>query len=71
MNQIESDFLTLQVDAAKEYSFAVVYDGAASELRVGIRKEDVDVVEIRFFASPQLAQQIQQAINAAPLDVAY
>jgi hypothetical protein len=69
MAQVENDFRALVMDGTKEFTFPIVYDGAESELRVRVRKEDVDTVEIRFFATPKLAQQISDAMRTAPLDV--
>lgn len=69
MVQIESDFRALVMDGTKQYAFPIVYDGAESELRVRVRKEDVDAVEIHFFAAPKLAEQIQNVMRTTPLDV--
>lgn len=68
IGQIESGFQTLAVNETKHVNFPIVYDGVETELRVQVRKEDVDVVEIRFFSAPALAEQIQRTIQATPLD---
>lgn len=70
MAKIENDFRALQMDEIKEYTFPIVHEGEDSELRVVVRKEDVDTVEIRFFAVPKLTQQISNAMRTAALDVA-
>jgi vacuolar-type H+-ATPase subunit F/Vma7 len=67
--QIESDFRALPMGGAKQFTFPIVHDGADSELRVRIRKEDVDIVEIHFFAVPKLAEQIEHVMRTTPLDV--
>jgi len=68
IGQIEDGFRALAVNATKETNFPIVYDGIETELRVVVRKEDVDVVEIRFFSTAALAEQIQRTIRATPLD---
>jgi hypothetical protein len=68
ISQIEDGFLALAVNETKETNFPIVYDGVETELRVAVRKEDVDVVEIRFFSTPALADQIQRTIELTPLD---
>ena len=69
MARIENDFRALEMDGTKQYTFPIVHDGAESEMQVRVRKEDVDIVEIRFFATPKLAEQIQHAMRTAQLDV--
>ena len=69
ISQIENDFKALARNESKRITFPVVYNGAETELRVLVRKEDVDAVEIRFSSDPRLAEQIQQAIRTTPLDV--
>jgi len=64
IGQIEQEFSKLAVNGIKTMAFPIVYQGAKAELRVAIRKEDVDIVEIRFFAPPKLAEQIIQTMKA-------
>jgi len=52
----------------KQLKFPIVYDGVETELRVRVRKEDVDVVEIRFFGASTLADRIQRTMRETPLD---
>jgi hypothetical protein len=66
--EIENGFQSLAVDATRQYTYPIVYDGSETELLVEVRKEDVDVVEIRFRGPPELADQIQQTIATTPLD---
>ena len=68
VQEIESGFRSLAVDGTKPYTFAIVHDGMDTKLRVQVRKEDVDVVEIRFFGTPKLIGQIQQTIRTTRLD---
>ncbi|MEO5922478.1 MAG: hypothetical protein ABIR70_01485 [Bryobacteraceae bacterium] len=66
--EIERGFSSLKVDGTKELTFPVVYAGAESELRIRIRKEDVDAVEMHFFGTPALVAKIQDMIRTTPLD---
>lgn len=68
IGEIENSFRALAVNGTKQVSFPIVYDGVETELRVEVRKEDVDVVEIHFFSNPALAEQIQRTIRATPLE---
>src|SRR5262245_43157287 len=52
VREIESGFQSLAVDESKQYTYPIFHDGTVTELRVEVRKEDVDVVEIRFFGTP-------------------
>lgn len=68
IGQIEGSFQALAVNETKHVNFPILYDGVETELRVQVRKEDVDVVEIRFFSAPALAEQIQRTMEETPLD---
>jgi hypothetical protein len=68
ISQVENGFRALAVDETKEMNFPIVYNGDDTELRVAVRKEDVDVVEIRFFSTSALAEQVQRTIETTPLD---
>jgi hypothetical protein len=68
IGQIEGSFQALAVNETRRFDFPILYNGVETELRVQIRKEDVDVVEIHFFSVPALAEQIQRTIRATPLD---
>lgn len=62
IDQIEQDFGKLAMDGSKTMMLPIRYQGEKVELRVVIRKEDVDTVEIRFFGPPKLAEQITQTM---------
>jgi hypothetical protein len=67
--QIERDFAALPADATKELNFPIVAAGTSSELRIRIRKEDVDAVEMHFIGNPEVITKIQEIIRKTPLDV--
>ena len=67
--EIEKDFRALQVNTTKQYSFPITHDGNTTELNVSIRKEDVDAVEIHFYAPLRLTAVIEETIRNTPLDV--
>jgi len=64
ISQIEQEFRKLALDGTKTITFPIVYRGAKADLRVTVRKEDSDTVEIHLFAPPQLAEQIKQAFKS-------
>lgn len=66
--EVENDFSALQRDGTKERTYPVVFKGESSELRIQIRKEDVDAVELHFQGEPALVEEIQNTIRATPLD---
>lgn len=66
---IKADFASLPVDATKAYSFSITEDGSETKLRVVLRKEAEDTVELRLWAIPKLTDTITIAVRNAPLDV--
>src|SRR3981081_1091275 len=52
IGQIEGSFQALAVNETRRVNFPILYNGVETELRVQVRKEDVDVVEIHFFSAP-------------------
>lgn len=64
IGEIEQEFGKLARDGSKAVTFPIVYKGTKTELRVMVRKEDVDTVELHFFALPQLTAQIKEAMKA-------
>ncbi|HLK18718.1 MAG TPA: hypothetical protein VKT81_07170 [Bryobacteraceae bacterium] len=63
IGQIEQEFANLAKDGTHALTFPIIYKGNKTKLRVTIRKEDSDIVEIRFFAVPQLVEQIEQVMK--------
>lgn len=45
-------------------TFAIVYWGSSTSLRVELKKDDVDEIEIWFITVPQLAKEIQSQMKA-------
>ena len=67
---IGKDFRALPMNGTKEYLYPAAHEGTTGTLRVTIRKEDVDAVEIRFYAPPEITTAIERTIRKTPLDVA-
>lgn len=66
---LQADFASLAVDQRKVYSFPFSYDGSETTLRLILRKEAADTVELRLWARPKLTAAITAAVRDAPLDV--
>jgi hypothetical protein len=66
IDQIEKSFRGLAMDGKSVTDYPVVYHGAKTTLRIQIRKEDFDTVEIRLWASPELAGQITGVMRSLP-----
>ena len=43
--------------------FQMVFRGANTTVRLQVKKDDVDAVDIWFFTSPELAAEIQKAMK--------
>jgi hypothetical protein len=66
--QIERAFASLAKDGTMELTFPITYNGTDSELRVRIRKEDVDAVEMHFLGTQEVITKVQDIIRATALD---
>ena len=64
-----ADFASLADDERRVYAFPVSYDGSETKLRLIMRKEAGDTVELRLWARPELTAAITSAVRDAPLDV--
>jgi len=54
---------SMPVGQTKEMKFQMVFRGANTTVRLQVKKDDVDAVDIWFFTSPELAAEIQKAMK--------
>lgn len=61
--QIDGMVRLMPVGQTKELKFQTVFRGTSTLLRLQVKKDDVDAVDIWFFTSPELAADIQKAMK--------
>ena len=69
INDIDNTFRALALNETKQMNFRIVYEGTETDLRVLVRKEAADAVEIRFLCNAKLSEQIKHTIRTTPLDI--
>ena len=62
-NQVIQMLKSLKIDEQKSLEFKVTFKQTASPLRVTLYLDDVDAVDMYFFAEPALADAIQAEMN--------
>ena len=68
VSQVANAFRSMAVGETKEFKFPVVFRDREATLRIQLKKDDVDAVEIWFFTEPELAAAIQKAIVSVVKD---
>lgn len=61
--QIDAMVRLMPVGQTRELKFQTVFRGMKMAVRLQIKKDDVDAVDIWFFTSPELAAEIQKAMK--------
>jgi len=54
---------SMPVGQTKELKFQTVFHGTSTILRLQVKKDDVDAVDVWFLTSPELAAEIQKAMK--------
>jgi hypothetical protein len=62
VGQVVSATKRMKIDEVKKFSFSIRFKATSSTLNIEVRIEDVDAIDIYFFAEPDLAERIAQEI---------